>query len=680
MHVLVTMCDATPAAKEACEKLRFLLMLRGVVVDEVHGTPQATVADAVVAIIDSVQGEASAIRQTWLDWLVKIEVATNQSLVLISAEGPAGRSSMPRLLGAVRITRLDRPLGYPRLFERLRVAPFLSRPPIEVRLRQSDLEYFPDAPVKLAEDRLGRGTLAKSVASLIREAKGAIALSVEGPWGSGKSSFMKFVQEELERDIPESGSGTKVPAFRTVTFNPWRLDKAEAVWASFVLCFYRELFKCEVFDLLAHGKRRSEAIRALRARCKLAWLRFDWDRGGPSLVKLFMLFLIAIAISVALAAVGRDRESRLVAPSAVQQASTAGRPAAGDSTAREEQETPKKNASDKDPSEEILLGILTWLLGTTIPAGVLAVLVQFILGLKPERIVKRLAKSSVRPDYEARQAFIERFHEDFGYVSAALSRKVAVFIDDLDRCEPSLAAEIIQAVNLMIPDGGDLAFVIAMDREKVAAGIAVRAEKILPILARTRLEKPEFDGPRKLQYGYAFLEKTLQFAVRLPPAQIENIARAASGPEGPMKRLVRRSVEILERNPRRVKQFMNRLTLEEHLLDSASISREQLAKFLAITIRFPSMVEAVEQNNSLLAELEEFAVDRDARVIGPTDESAFARWASEDDLLRFLAQDWVAPEPDANPLLRTFLGVDVPRLLGRRSVVVGKEAREAFLG
>jgi len=49
-----------------------------------------------------------------------------------------------------------------------------------------------------------------------------------------------------------------------------------------------------------------------------------------------------------------------------------------------------------------------------------------------------------------------------------------VFIDDLDRCEVPKAADLMQAINLMIGDGSPLFFIIGLDRGKVAASIAFK--------------------------------------------------------------------------------------------------------------------------------------------------------------------------------------------------------------
>src|SRR5262249_5247917 len=99
---------------------------------------------------------------------------------------------------------------------------------------------------------------------------------------------------------------------------------------------------------------------------------------------------------------------------------------------------------------------------------------------------KKLAKYIESPDYKSRVAFVEQFHEDFDKIVKAYAgeKTVYVFIDDLDRCEAPKAADLMQAINLMISDSDKarLIFIIGMDREQVAAALAVKQEKLLPYL------------------------------------------------------------------------------------------------------------------------------------------------------------------------------------------------------
>ena len=99
-------------------------------------------------------------------------------------------------------------------------------------------------------------------------------------------------------------------------------------------------------------------------------------------------------------------------------------------------------------------------------------------------IEKQLKKYIASPGYSEHASFVETFHEDFARVVRAYagSKRVFVFVDDLDRCDVPKAAELMQAINLMIGESGNLVFILGMDREKVAAGISLKYKDLITFL------------------------------------------------------------------------------------------------------------------------------------------------------------------------------------------------------
>src|SRR6516225_5818391 len=83
-----------------------------------------------------------------------------------------------------------------------------------------------DQPTKI--DRLGVAPYVSAVAAFLLhpETQLPLTLSVEGEWGSGKSSFMLQLEDQL-----------KAKGGRTVWFNAWRHDKEDELWAAFALDF-----------------------------------------------------------------------------------------------------------------------------------------------------------------------------------------------------------------------------------------------------------------------------------------------------------------------------------------------------------------------------------------------------------------------------------------------------------
>jgi len=91
-----------------------------------------------------------------------------------------------------------------------------------------------DAPVEsLSEDQLGFGSLINALKRFLdnRDTKPPVVISVNGPWGSGKSSLMKMLVDELN----------KTGRFHTVWFNAWRYHKEEQILAAFLKTMVKEL-------------------------------------------------------------------------------------------------------------------------------------------------------------------------------------------------------------------------------------------------------------------------------------------------------------------------------------------------------------------------------------------------------------------------------------------------------
>jgi formylglycine-generating enzyme required for sulfatase activity len=168
--------------------------------------------------------------------------------------------------------------------------------------------------------------------------------------------------------------------------------------------------------------------------------------------------------------------------------------------------------------------------GTGVVAGIRSLLGNFQKLLNNPK--NNLIKYIEAPDYKKQSAFIEEFHEDFGKIVDAYigDGKVFVFIDDLDRCEHPKAADLMQAINLMIAEDPSVVFILGMDREKVAASLAVKYEQVLTYLPSEIQEiDPEILVQRKLDkglaYGYSFIEKFVQLPFQVPQPSLTDFDR-----------------------------------------------------------------------------------------------------------------------------------------------------------
>jgi len=370
--------------------------------------------------------------------------------------------------------------------------------------------------------------------------KAPLTLSIEGEWGSGKSSFMLQLENELlkrilprkrrmlwglrreirirRERIPTPLRGlkrfqlklfngkikfprVKIKFFQrllvpqevrriscpTVRFNAWRHDKEDALWASFAIAFIRKL-----------SQGLSPPAR-LAAYLKLLFRRFRWSDGLPILLRAVTVGAVFLLATVALVLLLFSEGIESLA-------------------AQSDGKIEPDGAFVKLVKGSGLVGYIA---------------VSFFLVNKLRDFVGNPFSVDLRryieaPDYRSHVAFIENFHEDFKRIVDAYAgeNKVFIFIDDLDRCEVPKAADLMQALNLLISDSPHLIFIIGMDREKVAAGLAVKYEKLLPYLAPSvatdgaekavTLTAPGFDSTGGLEYGYSYLEKFIQLPFRIP--------------------------------------------------------------------------------------------------------------------------------------------------------------------
>src|SRR5438876_12144620 len=126
-----------------------------------------------------------------------------------------------------------------------------------------------DQPTKV--DTLGFKPYVEAVAVFLThsETMPPLTLSVEGGWGSGKSSFML----QLEDRIKSKGG-------KTVWFNAWRHDKEDELWAAFAVHFTAKL------------ARTVPAWKRWFLHLELSWRRFDWRRGWFQLAMFVVLRLL----------------------------------------------------------------------------------------------------------------------------------------------------------------------------------------------------------------------------------------------------------------------------------------------------------------------------------------------------------------------------------------------------
>lgn len=97
---------------------------------------------------------------------------------------------------------------------------------------------------------------------------------------------------------------------------------------------------------------------------------------------------------------------------------------------------------------------------------------------------------------------IREFHKDFSdLLQETKVEKLIVFIDDLDRCNPNTVIDTLEAIKLFLFVESS-AFVIGAD------------ERLIKYAVKKRF--PEISGSERFEVGRDYLEKLIQFPVRIP--------------------------------------------------------------------------------------------------------------------------------------------------------------------
>lgn len=507
---------------------------------------------------------------------------------------------------------------------------------------------------KSAEDHLGFKPYVDALHAFLThdETTPPLTLSIEGAWGSGKSSFMEQLRLKLR------GEGKL-----TVEFNAWRHDKQDELWAAFALAFLEQ-----VRDQRGRWDR-------LMARWLLFKRRFNWSESFPDLLwTIGRLTLLVLLVGLAL-------ES---SPGALQAA--------------------EKAAESLDWSALIS--------AITMPVASVGGTVLAALSFLRNPLDVDLDKHLARPDYAGRAAFIESFHADFEQIvrTTAGDATVYVFIDDLDRCDVPRAADLMQAINLMISESPQLVFILGIDRERIAAGVCAKYSKVLPFLVSVPDGHDRPEPRRALEFGYEFIEKFVQVAFRVPrpsaanldafldglspsveaatahgprslagepaPASPENLdasagstspaALAEPGSKGSaevregerqqmrlelgldsaaFRSIVKAMAPSLDSNPRRLKQFINLFRLQSFIAsetglfgnpggssDGPELNLVKIAKFVTIAVKWPLFLEDVRQLPGLLEAL------KPGGGQDPTESEypEVRRWSQRPDVLTLL--------------------------------------------
>ena len=211
--------------------------------------------------------------------------------------------------------------------------------------------------------------------------------------------------------------------------------------------------------------------------------------------------------------------------------------------------------------------------------------------------------------------------------AADLDVKIVVFIDDLDRCLPEKAVELLEGLKVLL-DLKNFIFVMGVAQEVIERGIRVRYKDLYITNQKDDVSNIEDE----------YLDKIIQFPFTLPAANSENLKDNILS-----KHLIDLKIaepfidmilEALGNNPRTLKRFINTISFSQHIIEKQQDNHfepELLIKMSLIGYLFPILYRQLEKYPSHLLKLEE--------IVGAIEKRNRKKEDSKDDYIEGQAHD-----------------------------------------
>jgi hypothetical protein len=367
-----------------------------------------------------------------------------------------------------------------------------------------------DTPIRDPDDDLlGTAPYAETLADFIYTLEPPFTIGIYGEWGSGKTSFVNFVRYYLETEAPAD-----VPRVRFVGFSAWPYKTSDELWRALILEIARALLlepavaaagETPPVPPLPDLPARRSGFREFLTRDALV-LRSPPPETGP-----------------------RARYESLVARLDAMHGGV-GRGAPG----------------QVDP-EQLGLTLANAAIAAVATLSPLAAAARKVFGMpsgvEAAKLIPRERNEATRDRIQSMEHFRAAFKELF---DGALEpgERVVVFIDDLDRCMPDAALDLLEAVKNFLGEVRCV-FIVAADEQLIGQGLRLRYRDLVGA-----------DGAGVFaQKGQEYFEKIIQLSIRVPQRTAEQTHNfiAAQFPQWlPATDIIQATIG---NNPRRLKQY-----------------------------------------------------------------------------------------------------------------------------
>jgi hypothetical protein len=349
------------------------------------------------------------------------------------------------------------------------------------------------------DDKLGYALYAKAITESILkgDTEPPLTIGIQAPWGQGKTSLMRMIQEELDPGAPHREEVAAEPANIRTAINTtyeqllaWtkpsdapkdgmiaaKAGQVPTIW--FNPLYYRET--SQVWAGMAHVILHQLVARLDPVEREKFWFRLQQSRINVDAIRhdvhkwVLTRFIPAgvVLLAGALALLARD----------------------------------------------LFVGLAAW-------AGLGAAAFGVFRYFQTQKSIGRPFEQYVtEPNYQTELGLLHLLDHDLDRALWLLvgNRPIAVFIDDLDRCDPQTVNQVVLAINqfLSLPRR-NVFFFLGMDMDMVAAALE-KAQKDM-------IGGETLSTVYRRSFGWRFMEKFVQLPFVIPhlePSRIKDFAIA----------------------------------------------------------------------------------------------------------------------------------------------------------
>lgn len=363
----------------------------------------------------------------------------------------------------------------------------------------------------------------------------ALVVGVFGEWGSGKSRLLSSVEDELRRRDAARPPAERATALTVIVpFNAWRYEREEHLLVPLLRVAEQQLRKALDASLPSDVREREQLSDRLLLVADLA--QTIYSHGGRELMQAA---LAVQGVAIKLPELKTDAKAGAASPGLL----------ARWKALREAQAQARRLQTPISALHSLYYDFLEHLRAVT--------------GRNPKALAQHRERLKLRglgwwPRWSTRvRSALQWLLTGETQLEPQLQVNLVFLVDDLDRCLPDKAVEVLEAIKLFLEVEG-CAFVLALDEEVVERGIAHRykdyalqgKEGLTPITGAEYLEKLvhlPIRLPRPTPtstWGFLAAEQPAWFA--LPDGQPNELAKLVGAITPAVPRKLKRMVALLE--------------------------------------------------------------------------------------------------------------------------------------